>query len=227
MIPFRLLIADDQRLFAEGLKSILETRDSGVTVVGIANNGAEAVAQTLEFRPDAVLMDVMMPEMDGIEATASICAQWPEAKILMLTTFDDGENIRAALAAGALGYVLKDISVQDLLGTLKGLTSQSVVLGKAVMKALTSDKVPRPATVGAAPAWVEKLSPREREILWFVTEGCNNYDISRRLNLSEQTVKNYISGIYAKLDIHDRYLLIKALEGVKNLLEPDPTGTSG
>lgn len=223
MNPFRLLIADDQKLFAEGLKSILETRDPGVVVPAIAYDGTQAVRLALELKPDAILMDVMMPGMDGIEATREICARWPEAKILMLTTFDDGENIRGALAAGALGYVLKDISVQDLISTLKGLTPQGVVLGKAVLKALSTPPSPAVSPAPAMPdlpGWVEKLSPREREILWFVTQGCNNYDISRRLNLSEQTVKNYISGLYSKLDIHDRYLLIKALEGVKGLLEP-------
>lgn len=222
MNPLRVLIADDQRLFAEGLKSILETRDPEVAVIAIAYDGAEAVQRALDLRPDAILMDVMMPGMDGIEATREICSQWPEAKILMLTTFDDGESVRGALDAGALGYVLKDISVQDLLGTLKGLNTESVVLGKAVLKALSSP--PRETSAVTAmpdlPGWVEKLSPREREILWYVTQGCNNYDISRRLNLSEQTVKNYISGLYSKLDIHDRYLLIKTLEGVKSLLEP-------
>lgn len=137
----------------------------------------------------------------------------------MLTTFDDGENVRDALAAGAQGYVLKDISVQDLVSTLKALSPQSVVLGASVARVLTGD--PSPARgLPESPAWVAKLSPREKEILRFVAQGCNNYDISRRLNLSEQTVKNYISGIYTKIDIHDRFLLIKALEGVRDLLDP-------
>jgi len=223
MSPLRLLIVDDQQLFAEGLRSILEAREPTVAVVGIAFNGKAGVELALDLRPDAILMDVMMPEMDGIEATRAIKDVWPDAKVLMLTTFDDGENVRDALAAGAQGYVLKDISVQDLVSTLKSLNPQSVVLGASVARSLTGEG-PATPTLSESPSWVAKLSLREKEILRFVAQGCNNYDISRRLNLSEQTVKNYISGIYTKIDIHDRYLLIKALEGVRDLLDPAVLG---
>lgn len=221
MKPLRIVIADDQYLFAEGLQSVLESRDPGTVVVGIAANGVEALDMVTRLDPDVVLMDVQMPLMDGVEATRQILEANPDRKILMLTTYDDGEYVNAALGWGARGYLLKDTAVSDLIAALHSTLDKSVILAGTVARNLAAQAVPvrnggeerQPAGTPQAPVWLSRLGPRERQILKYLVQGCNNYDISKRLNLGEQTIKNYISGIYAKTDVHDRLLLMKALEG--------------
>jgi len=211
-LPLRLVIVDDQRLFAEGLKSILTSRDPGLDVVGIAATGVEAVELVLRLKPDVVLMDVQMPEMDGLEATRLIHEAEPEQRVMMLTTYDDDEYVKAALRHGAIGYLLKDASVGDLIGALRSALERSVILAPSVAQNLANPTKSHASP--AAPLWLSRLGPKEKQILKLMQQGCNNYDISRRLNLGEQTVKNYISGIYAKTEVHDRFLLMKAADGV-------------
>jgi len=212
-LPLRVVIVDDQRLFAEGLRSILTSRDPGLEVIGIAATGVEAVPLVLALKPDVVLMDVQMPEMDGVEATRLIHEANPAQRVMMLTTYDDDEYVKAALRHGAIGYLLKDASVGDLIGALRSALERSVILAPSVAQNLAN-----PAKAHShsppTPVWLSRLGPKERQILKLIHQGCNNYDISRRLNLGEQTVKNYISGIYAKTEVHDRLLLMRAAEGV-------------
>ena len=208
----RIVIVDDQRLFAEGLKSILTSRDPGLEVIGIAANGIEALELVVRLKPDVVLMDVQMPEMDGVEATRLIHEALPAQRIMMLTTYDDDEYVKAALRYGAIGYLLKDASVSDLIGALRSALDRSVILAPSVAQNLANPVKIR--TEPKAPLWLSRLGPKEKQILRLMVQGCNNYDISRRLNLGEQTIKNYISGIYAKTEVHDRYLLIKAMDGI-------------
>lgn len=213
MTPIRVVIADDQALFREGLRTLLSTRDD-VEVVGEAANGEEAVELVERERPAVVLMDLRMPVLDGIQATARIRDRWPDVPVLVLTTFEDDANLFGALRAGAAGYLLKDVSSETLMAAIHAATRgesflQSTVTGR-VVAAFTRLMEPggeRPA------ALVIALSPREREILALIATGASNKEVADRLNLAEGTVKNHVTNILAKLDVRDRtHAAIRARE---------------
>lgn len=200
----RIVIADDQALFREGLRTLLSIRPD-MEVVGEAADGDEAVALVESLRPNVVLMDLRMPEVDGIQATARIRAGWPDIPVLVLTTFDDDANLFGALKAGAAGYLLKDVSSETLISAIQAATRgesflQSTVTGRVVaaFARLMESRGP------AAEALVLPLSPREREIVSLLGSGASNKEIADRLNLAEGTVKNHVTSILAKLDVRDR-----------------------
>lgn len=200
----RVLIADDQALFREGLRTLLSTR-AEVEVVAEAANGVEALALAAQLRPAVVLMDLRMPEMDGIQATARMRDRHPDIPVLVLTTFDDDANLFGALRAGAAGYLLKDVSSDTLVAALQAATRgesflQSTVTGRVVaaFARLMEEGGVR------ADALVLPLSPREREILALLGTGSSNKEIADRLNLAEGTVKNHVTNILSKLDVRDR-----------------------
>jgi DNA-binding NarL/FixJ family response regulator len=200
----RVLIADDQALFREGLRTLLSTRPE-VEVVAEAANGLEALAMAAQLLPAVVLMDLQMPEMDGIQATARMRDRHPDIPVLVLTTFDDDANLFGALRAGAAGYLLKDVSSETLVAALQAATRgesflQSTVTGRVVAA------FARMMEEGGvrADALVLPLSPREREILAQLGTGASNKEIADRLNLAEGTVKNHVTNILSKLDVRDR-----------------------
>jgi DNA-binding NarL/FixJ family response regulator len=200
----RVVLADDQALFREGLRTLLSTRPE-LEVVGEAANGQEAVALVERLHPDVVLMDLQMPVMDGIRATAHIRQHWPSIPILALTTFDDDANLFGALRAGAAGYLLKDVSSETLMSAITAAAKgeaflQSTVTGRVVaaFARLMESGGPR------AEALVLPLSPREREILSLLGTGASNKEIADRLCLAEGTVKNHVTNILTKLDVRDR-----------------------
>ena len=200
----RVLIADDQALFREGLRTLLSTRPE-VEVVAEAANGLEALTMAAQLQPAVVLMDLQMPEMDGIQATARMRDRHPEIPVLVLTTFDDDANLFGALRAGAAGYLLKDVSSETLVAALQAATRgesflQSTVTGRVVaaFARLMEEGGVR------ADALVLPLSPREREILALLGTGASNKEIADRLNLAEGTVKNHVTNILTKLDVRDR-----------------------
>jgi DNA-binding NarL/FixJ family response regulator len=204
MSVVRIVIADDQALFREGLRTILSTRPE-MEVVGEAANGEDAVALVERLQPDVVLMDLQMPVMDGIQATARIRDRWPTIPVLALTTFDDDRNLFGALRAGAAGYLLKDVSSETLTTAITAAARgeaflQSTVTGR-VVAAFT-----RMMETGAsqADALVLPLSPRERDILKLLGTGASNKEIADRLCLAEGTVKNHVTSILTKLDVRDR-----------------------
>lgn len=204
MPRIRVLIADDQALFREGLRTLLSTRPE-VEVVGEAANGLEALAMAAQLQPAVVLMDLQMPEMDGIQATARMRDRHPDIPVLVLTTFDDDANLFGALRAGAAGYLLKDVSSETLVAALQAATRgesflQSTVTGRVVaaFARLMEDGGVR------ADALVLPLSPREREILALLGTGASNKEIADRVNLAEGTVKNHVTNILSKLDVRDR-----------------------
>jgi DNA-binding NarL/FixJ family response regulator len=199
----RVLIADDQALFREGLRTLLSARDD-MNVVGEAADGAEAVALVERLQPAVVLMDLRMPVVDGIQATASIRARWPDIPILVLTTFDDDSNLFGALRAGAAGYLLKDVSSETLVAAIHAATRgesflQSTVTGRVVAAFARLMEAGGPR----AEALVLPLSPRERQILTLLGEASNK-EIADRLCLAEGTVKNHVTNILTKLDVRDR-----------------------
>src|SRR5713226_2476939 len=199
----RIIIADDQALFREGLRTLLSTRPD-MDVVGEAGDGDEAVALVEKLQPAVVLMDLRMPNADGIQATARIRERWPEIPVLVLTTFDDDANLFGALRAGAAGYLLKDVSLETLVSAIQAATRgesflQSTVTGRVVaaFARLMESGGPK------AEALVLPLSPREREILALLGHASNK-EIADRLNLAEGTVKNHVTNILTKLDVRDR-----------------------
>jgi len=200
--PVRVLIADDQTLMREGLASLLEIQD-GIAVVGTAGDGAEAVEQALALAPDVVLMDVRMPGMDGVAATARLRERLPACRVLMLTTFDDDEYVAEALRAGASGYLLKDIPAGDLARAIQAVHSGVYQLAPSVAGKLLAALHPAPAPPQPAPADVE-LTAREREVLRLIAAGATNREIAAALVVSEGTVKNHISSILGRLGLRDR-----------------------
>jgi DNA-binding NarL/FixJ family response regulator len=200
----RVLIADDQALFREGLRTLLSTRPE-VEVVGEAATGEEAIRLIERSEPHVVLMDLRMPVMDGIHATARIRDRWPHVPVLVLTTFDDDASLFGALRAGAAGYLLKDVSSDTLIAAVTAAARgeaflQSTVTGRVVAAFARLMEAGGPR----AEALVLPLSPREREILALLGTGASNKEIADRLCLAEGTVKNHVTNVLTKLDVRDR-----------------------
>lgn len=197
----KVLVCDDQAIVRDGLELLLKL-ESDINVVGSAQDGDEAVQMAGKFLPDLVLMDLKMPGMNGVEATLRICASYPTIKVLVLTTFDDDEWVFDAVRAGAAGYILKDTPREKVIEAIRGtLTGKSfidpIVAGKLLQH--VSNKQEEPQSI-----LTEKLTPREVEVLRAISHGLNNTDIAARLHLSEGTVRNHISAIFAKLEVTDR-----------------------
>jgi DNA-binding NarL/FixJ family response regulator len=199
--PARMIIADDHELARAGLRNMLEG-NRGLTLVGEAANGREAVALCQELSPDLALLDVRMPEMDGLAAARAIRQACPQTRVLIVTTHENPDYLLAALKAGAAGYVLKDVTRQDLLITIRRvLRGESVLSGEIAARALQRlvDQQTRPA--GPPP---DRLTPREREVLDQIVEGHTNREIAHKLSLSVGTVKIHVEHIIAKLGVADR-----------------------
>nr|BAL53996.1 two-component system LuxR family transcriptional regulator [uncultured Chloroflexota bacterium] len=199
--PITLLLVDDQRLMRDGLRILLELEDD-LRVISEAENGQQALSAYVQFRPDVVLMDIRMPEMDGVEATRRILAEDPQARIIILTTFDDDEYVFEALRAGALGYLLKDVSSEELTQAIRIVAAGGALIEPSIArKVLAEFSRLRPVQPTSLP---EPLSEREREILSLLAQGLSNRQIAARLHLAEGTVKNYVSTILQKLEVADR-----------------------
>ncbi|MEU4202844.1 response regulator transcription factor [Streptomyces sp. NPDC045470] len=197
--PVRVLVVDDQRLIRDGIASLLSIRP-GISVVGTAVDGREAVAKVLELGPDVVLMDVRMPGMGGVEAVAVLRGEAPECRAVMLTTFDDKEYVVQALRAGACGYLLKDLPADELAHAVRLAHAGVTQLDASVTRHLAAC-LPGPGP-GAEPGVA--LSPREIDILRLVAQGRTNREIAAQLHLSEGTVKNHVSRILGRLGLRDR-----------------------
>jgi DNA-binding NarL/FixJ family response regulator len=195
----RVLVADDQTLFRTGLTSLLGA-DERVEVVGQAVDGADAVKQAVKLKPDVVLMDIKMPNVDGIEATRQITEMSPGIKVLILTTFETDSQVIQALKAGASGYVLKDSSAAAIVSSIV-----AVVSGERVMASAVANRVLEMLTGTATPKeFYDGLTNREIEILKLLANGMANKQIAFRLKISEKTVRNHVSNMYEKLGIYDR-----------------------
>jgi DNA-binding NarL/FixJ family response regulator len=202
--PVRVLVTDDQALFREALVTLLGARPE-VAVVGEAGNGAEALVRSAELSPDVVLMDLHMPVLDGIAAIRRLRIEQPGVRVLALTTFDDDEDVFAALRAGAVGYLLKDVSsdrlVEALLAAVRGESVlQPSVAAKVIARfaTLTDAPAPRPQPL------VVPLSDRELDVVRLLAEGSSNREIAAALFLAEGTVKNHVTNVLAKLGARDR-----------------------
>ena len=195
----RVLIADDQTLFRSGLARLLDV-DDRVSVVGEAVDGLDAVKLAGSLKPDLVLMDIKMPNLDGIEATRRILADNPKVKVLMLTTFEADNHVIQSLKAGASGYVLKDSQADAIVSSIL-----AVVSGERVMAGAVANRVLEMLTGATTPKeFYDGLTAREVEILRMLATGMANKQIAYKLKISEKTVRNHVSNMYEKLDIYDR-----------------------
>lgn len=200
----RVCLVDDQRLIRDGIRLLLEMEE-GLEVVGEADNGSSAIEMYAAHLPDVLLMDIRMPGIDGVEATRRIIERWPRARVIILTTFDDDAYIFDALRAGALGYLLKDISGPELAAAVREVAHGGALIQPSVArKVLAEFSRLAPETSHARPLLKEMLTDREQEILRWISHGLTNKEIANRLSLTEGTVKNYISVIFQKLGVQDR-----------------------
>ena len=197
----RILVVDDQELVRAGFALILQK--AGMDVVGEAGDGVEALAVARETTPDVVLMDVRMPRLDGIEATRRLVASSPEVRVLALTTFDLDEYVYAAVQAGASGFLLKDVSPDDLVHAVRVVARGEAMLAPSLTRRLL-DRFASSPLPGTLPASLASLSERELGVAKLVARGMSNATIGRELFLSEATVKTYVSRLLTKLDLRDR-----------------------
>jgi two-component system, NarL family, response regulator LiaR len=199
----RLLICDDQAIVCEGLRAILEPVPQ-IEVVGVANNGRDVIELTRSIQPDLILMDLKMPKMNGIQATKAICEQFPDVRVLVLTTYDEDEWVIGAIRYGAAGYLLKDTPQEDLIkviiDTVKGRSHIDPQVAGKVLRHVAH----QPAQVLPDRNLISQLGDREREVLRLLATGLSNAEIAQTLFLSVGTVKNYVSVILSKLGVADR-----------------------
>ncbi|MFE6826224.1 response regulator [Streptomyces sp. NPDC057690] len=201
--PPRVVLADDQTLVRTGFRMIL--RSDGIEVVGEATNGSEAVDAVRRTRPDVVLMDVRMPEMDGLEATRRILTGAPgEPRVIILTTFDLDEYVYAALSAGAGGFLLKDVTPEQLIAAVRTVRSGDALLAPAVTRRLVERFTRQGSEITAIHRDLASLTSREREVLGLVARGLSNAEVADRLHLAETTVKTHVSRVLGKLQLRDR-----------------------
>jgi len=196
-MTIRLLLADDHRMLREGLRRSMV--DEGFDVVGEAADGDEAVQLVTALQPDVVLMDVTMPNMDGVEATRRIREVVPDTKVVMLTMHADRDVVAEALRAGAVGYLVKDCSIDEICEAIRMVMRDDAALSADVAASML-DEVHRLE----APATEHVVTKREEEVLQLIADGCSTVEVAERLFISQKTVKNHLASIYQKLDARDR-----------------------
>ena len=200
-MSIRVLVADDQSMVRAGFRMLLSGKDD-IEVVAEASNGLEAVEKAARFEPDVVLMDIRMPELDGLEATRRILVADPSARILILTTFDLDEYVYEALRAGASGFVLKDDPPEQLIAAIHTVAAGDALLSPTITKRVIRQfaRAPRPTP----PKELAELSERERDVFRLIAKGLSNAEIGQELFISETTVKTHVTHIFQKLDLRDR-----------------------
>ena len=216
MSAIRILIADDQALVRSGFRMILEAR-ADLDVVGEAEDGADAVRLVRELEPDVALLDIRMPEMDGIEATRRIVESGAQTRVLVLTTFDADEYVHGAIRAGASGFLLKDVRPGELVDAIRVVASGNALLAPAAVSRL----IGRFSTPSGPSAAIQSLTDREQEILCLLASGMSNGEIAERLVLGETTIKTHVSNLLRKLGVRDRVQAVIAAYDA-GLVQPNP-----
>jgi DNA-binding NarL/FixJ family response regulator len=209
--PLRVVVADDQALVRTGFRMIL-TAD-GIEVVAEATNGIEAIEATRRTRPDVVLMDIRMPELDGLEATRRILTgsgEEPEPRVIILTTFDLDHYVYAALSAGASGFLLKDVTPEHLVAAVRMVRNGDALLAPAITRRLVERFAGRDPQATAVHRDLSTLTPRELDVLRLLAQGLSNAELATHLHLSEATVKTHVARILAKLNLRDRVQAVVA-----------------
>jgi DNA-binding NarL/FixJ family response regulator len=211
MEKISLVIADDQLLFVDLLKSIIVTRTDDFSIVGVAYNGEEAIAIARSEDPDILLLDIRMPGLDGVEVTKVVCSELPDVKVIILTTFPDDEYVIKALDYGASGYLLKNMPVDELITSIRAVHGGNFIVSQPIAKKVFRQTIGQQEGQKGAKVLTEKqkemartLSRREREVYELMVQGYGNDEIAEKLFISMQTVKNHISSIYGKIGIHSR-----------------------
>ena len=217
-MTIRVLVADDQSLVRAGFRMLLAGEED-IEVVAEASNGREAVDKAARFDPTVVLMDIRMPELDGLEATRRILAADPSARVLVLTTFDLDEYVYEALRAGASGFVLKDDPPEQLLAAIRTVAAGDALLSPAVTKRVIREFARAPRA--KPPEGLDELSEREHEVFRLIAQGLSNAEIGEQLFISETTVKTHVTHIFRKLDLRDRVQAV-VLAYQAGLVEPSP-----
>ncbi|MFC1955872.1 response regulator [Chloroflexota bacterium] len=212
----RVLIVDDHALMRSGIASLLRAND--IEVVGEASNGLEAVEKTVSLRPDIVLMDIMMPGCNGLQATKLIKAEMPQVKIVMVTAFDDDEDLFKAIKNGAVGYILKNIKAEEFIELLSSVMRGEVGVSPWIASKIVKELFRDPGKLGAKHADSD-LTTKEEEVLKLISSGSTNKDIASSLNISENTVKYHLRNIMEKLHFKNRSQM--AVYAVKKGIEPD------
>jgi DNA-binding NarL/FixJ family response regulator len=202
-MSIRLLIVDDQELVRTGFRLFLETHDE-FEVVGEAADGEQAIERARSLRPDVVLLDIRMPRMDGVEATARLTALEPPPRVLVLTTFDLDEYLFGALRAGAAGFLLKDARRERLVEAIHVVHAGDALLSPSITRRLIADYAARRDPLTPPTELLGRLTPREREVLMLVARGLSNGEIARHLVVTEATVKSHFGNVLLKLDLRDR-----------------------
>jgi DNA-binding NarL/FixJ family response regulator len=209
----KLMLVDDQRLMRDGLRTLMEL-EPDIEVIAEAQNGEQACTIYAEKKPNVVLMDIRMPVMDGVEATRQILKSWPEALIIILTTFDDDHFVFEGLRAGALGYLLKDVSGSELAEAIRTVVNGGALIGPSIARKMVAEFARLAPLDGFKKSdLVNPLSNRELDILRLLSKGMSNKEIATHSHLAEGTVKNYVSSILTKFGASDRtHLILKAKE---------------
>jgi len=207
----RLLLADDQKLFTESMRTIIERYSDDIEVVGAATTGVEAVEMARQLKPEVILMDVRMPGLNGVEATRAILDEFPAIRIMMLSTFDEDEYVTEALRLGAAGYLLKDISPSELIASIRAIKEGTVQISPSIASKLVDQLYSRDGTHPHGFGGFDNLSQRESEICTMIAKGYGNKQIAAELFIAEQTVRNHVSSIYSKLGIQDRFQIIQLM----------------
>jgi DNA-binding NarL/FixJ family response regulator len=206
MAKIRVLLADDHRILRDGIRALFDDQ-ADIEVIGEAEDGQTTVKLVAQLQPDVVVMDIAMPLLNGLEATRQIQRDHPQVKVLILTMHENEEYIRQVLAAGALGYVLKDTAARDLLGAIRAVYQGEAVLSPAITRLVIEDYL-RWGDIRAEDT-SDGLTPREREVLQLIAEGYTNKEIAEILSLSVKTIQSHRTNLMSKLDLHDRGELIK------------------
>jgi DNA-binding NarL/FixJ family response regulator len=200
----RILLCDDHAMFRQGLRSILET-ENAFRVIGEASSGREAVRYALQTRPDIIVMDIQMPELDGVAATKDILAEWPEAKVIILTMYRQDTYVFEAIKVGARGYLLKDADANDLIDSIRRVSEGETLLNADMAASILAEfKRVKEVTPEHAEHKLSDLTEREAAILRLLAQGASNQEIAEKLEVSEKTVRNRLSEIFSKLRLNNR-----------------------